>query len=82
MSKKRPRTLREIEADPRVVEVWTEDDGWNENGRPAYWASLNEGYNWENCHQLHECTVADLADALSCVVRCDDPEHLCECQYK
>ena len=67
MSARNPRTLAEIKADPRVVELWTEDDGWNDNGRPAYWVTLAPGLEWDDCHGLHEGTVRELAEALGTV---------------
>lgn len=63
---KTARTLADVKADPRVVEVWTEDDGFNANGRPAYWARLADGYKFDGettC--LHEGTVRDLCRALN-----------------
>jgi|TARA_R110000824_G_scaffold54336_11_gene149926 hypothetical protein len=58
-----PRTLAELKADPRIDEVWREDDGcWP--GVNAYWASLAEGWRWEECITLHEPTVECLLEAL------------------
>lgn len=60
-----PRTLAQIQADPRVARVWREDDGW-------YWADLSIGHSTaEPTHSLHERTVADLASALGRTTPCD-----------
>ena len=60
------RTLAQIKADPRVVEVWTEEDGcWPDINRGvAYWATLAAPYRWEGCSTLHEPSVARLSEAL------------------
>lgn len=64
-------TRKQIESDPRIEEVWTEQDGWNENGRPAYWATLRTGFQWDGCHTLHEGNLRDLTEALAGVTSCE-----------
>lgn len=58
------KSLDRMARDPRVDEIWTEDDGFREDGRPSYWASLAPGFNWDGCSCLHEGTIADLYAAL------------------
>lgn len=65
-TRRTPRTLAQLEADPRVREVWREHDGcWDTNGGRSYWAALADGWKWEGCSTLHEPTVKRLCAALS-----------------
>lgn len=59
-------TLQQVKNDPRVAEVWTE----NNDGRD-YWAALKEGYiNGEaGTHTLHEWSVRRLCEVLNFHVR-------------
>ena len=62
-----PRTLAQLRADPRIREVWQEDDGCFEaDGYPlSWWASLNPGWVTDNMESaLHEPTIKDLCAAL------------------
>jgi len=59
-----PRTLKGLRADPRIQEIWQENDGFNPKGL-SYWASLTPGLTWDGVYNLHESTVRELADALS-----------------
>ena len=71
------KTLAALKADPRVKEVWQEDDGFCERdrgprtGRQAYWVALAPG--WRDTEAdvitLHECTVAALWERLELLVR-------------
>lgn len=61
------KTLDRMARDPRIEEIWMEDDGWRDDGRPSYWASLAPGYNWQGCTTLHEGTVKGLYEALELV---------------
>ena len=61
---RRPRTLADVKRDPRVVEVWQEDDGARFDGRPSWWAALAPGYNFDGVSTLHEPTIKDLCAAL------------------
>jgi hypothetical protein len=65
MKKPWPRTVKGLEKDPRIDEIWKEDDGFCENGRPAYWAVLTDGLRlWGERTSVHECTLKDLISAL------------------
>lgn len=64
---RKPRTLAELRRDPRVAEIWREDDGCF-GDRPSYWLALASGFNWEGCSTLHEATVADLCAQIEHVV--------------
>lgn len=46
------RTLDPIAADPRVVEVWDEDED-------GIWIALAHGWNAEGCSCVHAWTVRD-----------------------
>lgn len=60
---KRPRTLADIKADPRVDSVHQEEaDGHLEP--PTWWCYLKAGWQDSNnpeCHTLHEDTISDIA---------------------
>lgn len=58
------KSLNKMAADPRITEIWMEDDGFREDGRPSYWASLAQGYNFDGCSCIHEATIKDLYAAL------------------
>lgn len=73
MTTKRPRTLAELKADPRVKEVWQEHDGCFSMTRPSYWVELMPGYNFEGCMCIHEATVKDCIFALTEIVEEGDP---------
>ena len=49
----RYKTLDKLAADPRIVEIWDEDED-------GIWASLADGYNAEGCSCLHEWTAKEL----------------------
>lgn len=59
------KSLDRLCADPRVQEIWTEDDGFNEKGGVSYWLLLSDDYHWDDCSCLHECTIKDLYSAMS-----------------
>jgi hypothetical protein len=48
MTYRKPRTLAQLKADPRVADVWTEFDGYGdtleEADAPSYWVGLHEGW--------------------------------------
>ena len=75
------RSKMQIEADPRVDELWSEDDGWNDNGRPAWWCALKLGYSWcPETHVIHEGTIREVAAVLNNDVdRCDAA---CPCRHE
>lgn len=54
------KSLDRVARDPRVVEVWSEDED-------GYWAQLAPGYNWEGCSCLHEWSARALIAALGAV---------------
>lgn len=59
-------TKADIRADPRVDELWSEDDGFRGCGRPAWWCSLKTGWIWsDGVHTLHEATVAEILSILN-----------------
>jgi hypothetical protein len=58
---KMSKTLdRIVKNDHRVKEYWTEEN----NG---YWVVLEDGYEWCDCGQIHEDTVKEVLQQLSCV---------------
>ena len=67
---KRPRTLKDIENDPRVADIWTEQDGFGrtvaECYRPSYWVSLRPGWvvRSEGTHSIHEKTIREVCGVL------------------
>jgi|DEB0MinimDraft_4_1074332.scaffolds.fasta_scaffold38437_2 hypothetical protein len=62
--KRHPRTRAELIADPRVDEIWQEDDGCFPGYALSYWLALADGYNWEGCSCLHEPTIRELCNVL------------------
>jgi hypothetical protein len=64
---RKPRTLADLRSDPRVAEIWREDDGCF-GDRASYWLALAPGLNWDGCSCLHEATVADLCERIGEVV--------------
>lgn len=64
----KPRTKKQIEADPRVVDLWQEQDGCFHPTRPSWWATLAPGWQWDDCTNVHEATLSDLADAIDAAV--------------
>ena len=65
------RSLDRLERDPRVVDIWTEDDGcFQSDGgkdRLGIWIQLAPGFNWRGCSCCHEGTVRDALTALRAV---------------
>lgn len=61
---KTPRTKAQLLADPRIDELWQEDDGCFHPTRPSWWASLTPGWRWEACTTLHEATIKALCAAV------------------
>ena len=53
VNRTRYKSLDKLAADPRIVEVWDEDDD-------GLWALLADGYNIDGCSCLHEWTVKKL----------------------
>jgi hypothetical protein len=52
------KTLKQIEADPRVESIYKDQDGW--------WLQLNDGYEWcYNSTLIHEYTIADCCCVLN-----------------
>lgn len=46
------RAFDRLARDPRVVDVWGEDDD-------GVWAALADGYHWDGCSCLHGFAVDD-----------------------
>ena len=44
------KSLNCYEGDPRVVEIWSEE----ENDGFDIWVSLAHGWNWNGCSAVHE----------------------------
>jgi len=44
------KSLDRYESDPRVREIWAEE----ENDGPDIWVSLAHGWNWYGCCSVHE----------------------------
>lgn len=56
------KTVDRIKADPRVESVWDEgEDGW--------WAMLKKGWQWDDCHGIHERSPRALLEVLRHEVR-------------
>jgi len=70
---KKARTRAQIEADPRVEEIWNEgEDGW--------WAMLRPGWvvaTYE-VHCIHEYTIEGVCDKLNDYVTPCDCEQSCK----
>ena len=63
---RKARTKADVEADPRVTEVyWERESGW--------WAYLAPGWCFDSeCHTLHESTISKLCAVLNHEVeRCE-----------
>lgn len=80
------RTTKQLEADPRVDQVWREMDGYGdteeEANRPSIWISLAQGWtSRRGTHSIHEKTVRACAEELRDVVRCDSKNSLCDCRF-
>lgn len=54
----RYKTLDKLAADPRIVEIWDEQED-------GIWALLADGYNADGCSCLHEWTVRDLMHSVN-----------------
>ena len=67
---------KRILAHPGVEELWSEDDGFRDDGRPAWWVGLNRGwYSPEmGCHTIHEGTLAEVWALVRNLAPCDCPE--------
>lgn len=57
------KSLMRMERDPRVKSAWSE-------GEDGYWIELRAGWNWDDCHYLHEYTIAALRRVLRTVKPC------------
>jgi len=55
-NKTRYRSLDKIAADPRVVEIWDEDED-------GIWVQLAKGWNWDDVSCVHEWRVRDVIRA-------------------
>lgn len=64
MNRTGKKSLDRMGRDPRVSEIWMEQDGCFER-RPSYWVALADGWLWEECVALHEPTIKRLYGALS-----------------
>ena len=74
---KKPKTLKDLENDPRVESIHSEYDGcWDE--KRAWWCYLKAG--WQNsvhkkCHIIHEPTLKDVCELVhDAILWLDDPE--------
>lgn len=65
-TKKTPRTIAQLKADPRVADCYHETD----NG---FWIELKPGWTADprDAHDIHEDTVADALSEFRDVVPCD-----------
>ena len=61
-----PRTRAQLEADPRVDEVWKEHTGGTGmfNTEYEWWVYLAEGCYWEGARQVHEATLRDCLEEM------------------
>jgi hypothetical protein len=66
VNKTRYKSLDKLAQDPRIVEIWSEQDSGD-----GLWAQLAPGYNWEGSSCLHEYNCRDLIDKLSEVTKGD-----------
>ena len=64
------KTLQALKDDPRVAEVWREDDGCFGHNVLSYWVSLHDEYICADmeCGSIHERTVKDLWQKMQSVV--------------
>ena len=68
---KRVRTLKDIKNDPRVEDVWLEDDGYSntdqEMDRPSYWIGLHPEYEVapHGTNSIHVKTIKAACDKLN-----------------
>ena len=66
---KKPRTKKELLADPRTATVTGEaghrahDVLWND-GENGWWCVLADGHNFWGCSCIHEDTIKELCEAL------------------
>lgn len=58
------RTWKQLLSDPRVAEVWTE-----ENDGTDYWVALKWPWEYEGQGQIHEWSKCECIDALNSTVR-------------
>lgn len=80
---KKVRTLTDIENDPRVSEIWREDDGFfgdDDNPNGNYWVALKAGFQvYGNCqHVIHEPTIAQVCEVLNDAEEWPDDPDLAE----
>lgn len=68
---KQPRTRKEIEADPRVDEIYHDEDGW--------WVELRLGLTQQECqtHFIHGSSIDEVLRFLSDVGDCNVPDCTC-----
>lgn len=75
------RTKADIEDDPRVEELWSEDNGWGAGSSCDWWCSLKPGWSWcPETHCIHEGTVREVCGVLNREV--EACEASCPCQKK
>jgi len=65
-NKTRYKSLDAIAADPRVVEIWDEDED-------GIWIALVQGFNFEGCSCVHEWSVRDVIQSFKTRVQPGDP---------
>ena len=70
------KSVRFLKDDPRVVDFFMEDDGYEpEKGDWSYWIYFR-GLNYDTCHGIHEPTAKDVLEQLSMMEQCSED---CDC---
>jgi hypothetical protein len=61
------KALDRLAGDYRVEEIWTENDGFREDGLPSIWLSFHPGWHWDDCSTLHEYNCEGIKGAFKCI---------------
>lgn len=73
---KKARTLKDIRNDPRVDEIWSESEGFDNNF--GWWCYVKIGWQVgsEQMHGMHEPTIKDICRIINnCITEWpDDPD--------
>lgn len=75
-----PKSLEKLKLDPRVRDVYEEDNDLDGDGRPDYWVDLHAGwyspYVDEGVHSIHETSVRYILQQFKELCEC----HCAECE--
>jgi hypothetical protein len=66
------RTVKDVEKDPRVKEIYKEDDEGFAGYKSSWWVYLTRGYCWDDdgLHTIHEATLKKVIECLGQVRTC------------